>query len=111
MPDQVPHLAVPFRVVGDRAVTVEQDSDSEVTQCVEVILRYRPGARVAAPDFGTPDQAHRQGGADIVTLVEHVERFEPRARVLAEHEGMTLGEFVDRVRVSVERREAEAFGA
>lgn len=79
----IPHLALPLRIVNGQAAVVEQDSDAEVLQCVEVVARYRPGDRVAAPDFGVPDQAHQQRGADLVTVADRIELWEPRVRALA----------------------------
>lgn len=84
---EIPRLALPFRVAGGRAAVVEQDSDQEVLQCVETVMRYRPGDRVAAPDFGVPDQAHQQGGADLVTVADRIEVWEPRVQSLAESLG------------------------
>jgi phage baseplate assembly protein W len=77
----------PFQIVNGRAGTVEQDSPEDVLQCVETIMRFRRGQRPDAPDFGVPDQAHRQGGADPAEVLDAIERFEPRAhRVAAELE-------------------------
>lgn len=72
-----PHLAVPFRIVGGRSATVEQDTPDEITQCVEVILGTRPGERVAVPEFGAPDLVG-QNVIDIDELADAVSRWEPR---------------------------------
>lgn len=103
MADPIPqHLALPFRIVGTRAVAVDQDSDAEILQSVEVLMRYRPGDREAVPDFGVPGQAHRQGGADLVTVAERVELWEPRVRAVAESMGLEVGGLLQQVRVKVQ---------
>jgi phage baseplate assembly protein W len=97
----VPHLALPFRVVNGAAVTLEQDSDADVRQCVRTILAYPLGHREDAPEFGTRDQAHRQGGADLAELADAVERWEDRAHVAAGRDGLV--DYVDRVRIELGR--------
>lgn len=103
MPVGVPHLAVPFRIAGGVAVAVEQDSDEHVLQGVEAILRYRPGHRIDLPEFGTREQAHRQGGANLVELADAVERFDDRVHAAAASLGTDSLGLVERVRVSIER--------
>lgn len=100
MPD-TPRLALPFRVVGRRAVVVEQDSEAEILQCVESVLSYRRGQLAYDPDFGAPDQAHRQGGVDLAGLADPVERIEPRAHDLAASVGTDLLGLTQRVGISV----------
>jgi hypothetical protein len=99
----IPRLALPFRVVAGRAATIEQDSDGEVLQCVDTIVRYRPGDREAAPDFGVPDQAHRQGGADLVTVADRVELWEPRVHALATSLGLDVMGLAQRVQIRAGR--------
>lgn len=103
MPVEVPHLAVPFRIERGRAVVVDQDSEAEVLQCVEAVLRYRPGLRYDLPEFGTRDQAHRQGGANLVELADAVERFEDRVHATAQQAGVDSLGLVEQVRVKVAR--------
>lgn len=105
MHSDVPHLALPLRFRGDRAATIEQDSDADVLQCVETVLRFRRGHLLHAPEFGVPDQAHRQGGADLAGIVDAVSRWEPRAATVAEDLGMDEYGLVQQVRVNVSRTE------
>lgn len=100
---EVPQLAVPFRVEGGEAAVVEQGSDAEVLQCVEAVLRYRPGDRDDLPEFGTRDQAHQQGGARLAELTDAVERYEERVHAVAAREDDTTMGLVDRVRLTVAR--------
>lgn len=81
---EIPHLKMPLTVVDGRALAVEQDSDEEILQAAETVLRYEIGHRVDLPDFGLSDQAFRQGGADREEVREAIEAWEPRARPIVE---------------------------
>jgi hypothetical protein len=50
--DDVPHLALPLRVVGDRFVSVQQDTVDELVATVGAITLFPIGYRVERPDFG-----------------------------------------------------------
>lgn len=83
-----PHLAVPFRIVGGRAATVEDGTLDEVTQNVRVILGTRPGERLVVPEFGLGDPTFGQAGRTPSTadLVEAVAVWEPRATLRVEYQ-------------------------
>lgn len=76
-----PHYDYPFRLnsAGDGAVVLEQDSEDEVSNCVEVILSTRRGERVELSDFGIDDQAFRQNGIDVGHVLAQVRKYEDRA--------------------------------
>lgn len=98
----VPHLSLPLRVVNGRFAVVEQDSPAEIEQAVETVLRY-DGELEATPSFGRPpDLAMLMNGPDPEALVEAVERWEPRARVLVEEDRSALADMQARLRVTVE---------
>lgn len=82
MPVRTPHLRTPFSIVGSSPAEVEQDSDVEIDQCIEAVLRTPVGTRIEDPEFGRPDETFRTQGpnpnADI--YVAAVEAGEPRAR-------------------------------
>jgi hypothetical protein len=99
----IPRLAIPFRIVNGSAAVLEQDSDAEVAQCAEVVVRYRPGDREAAPDFGVPDQTHRQGGADLIVVADRIELWEPRVHALVDSLGFDLTGLAQRLQVRVGR--------
>lgn len=87
----VRRLAMPFRVVGRQAATVEQDSDADVLECCRNVVRYRPGLRTADPTFGAPPQNHRQT-VDLDAVAAAIEEHEDRAHALAvAMETTTLG--------------------
>jgi phage baseplate assembly protein W len=101
----IPHFALPFRMVGGRAVEVEQDSAEDVAACVEAVLRTRPGQRDALPEFGSPDLAFRQLPVDPDDLVAAVETWESRAQLLAEERPDLLDEAALRVRLTLTTEE------
>jgi predicted component of type VI protein secretion system len=94
-----PKLRVPFEIDGDRALTVGQDTDEEIQQCVIAILRTRIGSRSDLPDMGIPDFAFRQNGADLHTISAAIEEYEPRAGFTSFQE---LEDFLDTVHIDLE---------
>lgn len=101
IPVDVPHFKFPFRVAasGRRVMVVEQDSDDEVLDCVEVTLRTRPGDRLDEPEFGLEDQAFVMYRDDnMEEVVNAVRVWEPRARTyIASQE---IADLVERVRLN-----------
>jgi phage baseplate assembly protein W len=97
----IPQFSFPFRLQNDGTapVVVEQDSDDDIVDCVEVLLRTERGSREELPDYGIPDQAFKMGGADYEVLEEAISRWEPRAHAAVEH--VELVDLVERVRVNV----------
>lgn len=84
----------------------EQDSDEDVDACVYAILATPLGHLTHLPEFGTPDQAFRQGGADLDELERCVEQWEDRADVAALRDSGRLAELAagtDRVSVEIRR--------
>jgi hypothetical protein len=77
---QIPHFAIPFRFEAGAAAVNEQDSSSDVATCVEVVLRYRRGTRLSAPDFGIDDPTFSQAPFNGAGLIAAIEEQEPRAR-------------------------------
>lgn len=53
--DEIPHLAWPFRNVGGRFATVDQDTIEDVRQNVHAYLNTGRGERSLSPDFGVED--------------------------------------------------------
>lgn len=83
----IPKLAVPFRVIGGRPQTVEQDSTEEIANCVWAVLTTPLGSREIDPSFGIPEQVFQQGGVDVDDLRSAIEEQEPRAET-----ALTAGE-------------------
>ena len=58
----IPHLRIPFRITSSGAAdVVEQDSIDDVAQCVEVLLRTRPGDRPEVPEYGIDEPLFGEG--------------------------------------------------
>jgi phage baseplate assembly protein W len=81
---RVPHLRVPFEVVGGKAAVVEQDSDQEIIACVVALLSTRLGSRLEEPEYGIPDELFEllTPGMDAAAVLEAIDEWEPRARVV-----------------------------
>lgn len=90
----VPHFNYPFQIRGRKVNTVEQDTVEEVIICVYAVLATELGSRQEEPDFGWPDPAFRQGGADLEEMVSVVDEWEPRADVLSAARWQLLTEYI-----------------
>lgn len=77
--DDLPHLALPLRLTGDRFAAVQQDTEEELATTVLAILSYQLGSRIERPDFGIPDPALAQRPLDLTAMRRAVAAFEPRA--------------------------------
>lgn len=74
-----PHFAIPFRLRGaSGAVVTEQDTEEEILDCVETIVRYNVGHRPEKPDFGIPDPTFSHPSPDIGKIRDSVNTWEPR---------------------------------
>lgn len=72
---QIPHFPVPFKF----GVYTEQDSDQEIEDCVETIIRFPIGQRPEEPEFGIPDQTFAVPAPNVDKIQAAVSRWEPRA--------------------------------
>jgi phage baseplate assembly protein W len=103
---EIPHLALPFRFEDGRAAVNEQDTPDDVADCVEAVLRTRPGEREERPDFGVPDPTFSQAPIDADGIASIVETWEPRARLVAQEAPDVLDDTVRRVRLSLTLEDA-----
>lgn len=100
-----PHFSLPFRRnVNGKCVVNEQDSDSEIIDCVEVLLATERGSREEVPEYGHTDPVFRQGGVDLAALADAITRWEPRAEHFVEREREMIG-MVDEIRVNIMDRD------
>lgn len=79
--DDVPHLALPLRVAGERYVSVQQDTVDEVTTTVAAITLFPLGYRIERPDFGVAPLELQRRPLPVIEIEQAVEAFEPRAEV------------------------------
>jgi hypothetical protein len=80
----VPHFALPFRLVDGKPAVVEQDSYEEIYDCAQAIARCPQGFRLEAPTFGVPDQAFADETRNATVVAAAIEQSEPRTRLLAD---------------------------
>ena len=96
-----PHFAFPFRRgLNGHVVVNEQDSDDDVIDCVEVLLRTNIGERLEEPDYGVIDQTFRMGGADVVYLRGVIAEWEERADIRFDQDEME--DIIDRIRLRIQ---------
>jgi phage baseplate assembly protein W len=77
----VPHLAVPLQVINGQFITVEQDTDDEVAQCVRNICAFERGYRIEDPDFGINDPTFTIMPIDTEDISRALAAYEDRAQV------------------------------
>lgn len=107
--DDIPHLALPLRIVGERFVSVQQDTLDELVACVAAITAFPLGYRVERPDFGVEPMEFDARPLPTVDVEQAVEAYEPRATVsVTEQPYNPLDPGADRLRVEVSMSEAEA---
>jgi phage baseplate assembly protein W len=106
--DNVPHLALPLRIVGDRFVSVQQDTLDELVTNVAVITQFPLGYRVERPDFGIAELELTQQPVAVIDVEQAVEAFEPRATVRVTQQALDpFDSGAARVRIEVNMARAE----
>ena len=93
---RIPHLSVPLKLRGERFSAHEQNSDEEVGQCVESILRTPIGSRLSVPQFGIPTLEFSPNEDHIPEIINAITLWEPRAQEIITETGETLVEFLAR---------------
>lgn len=83
---ETPHFKFPFRFssTGTRIQYVEQDSDDEILDCIEVLLSTTQGERIELPDYGIADQVFRENGVNSAHILAQIRKYEERADVQLE---------------------------
>lgn len=102
---ETPHFALPLRFNRGSTVCNEQDTIEDIADCVEAILRTGPGDLGENPDFGTPPLIFQQRPLNLDDVINRVELWEPRARVVMEEAPIKLDEALARVRATVKLEE------
>lgn len=101
----IPHLAVPLQVINGQFVTVEQDTDDEVAQCVRNICAFERGFRIEDPDFGIADPTFTTMPIDTDDIAIALEDYEDRAMVTIFQEIAPDGSVNIRLEVNVQTSE------
>jgi phage baseplate assembly protein W len=96
-----PHFALPFRINGEKgSVNCEQDSEEEILNCVETILRFPVGHRPERLEFGIPDLTFSENVADKRRIQSALNRWEPRLEMfVSEAEIDKIDELIQRIYV------------
>jgi hypothetical protein len=84
MTPEIPHLALPLRFAGKRAVVVEQDSYEEIAMCVEAAARTTLGEQADMPEFGISHELFGIADVDLAELRAELAASEPRAATIVE---------------------------
>jgi phage baseplate assembly protein W len=84
-----PQFAFPFRLVRGEIEEIEQDTEEEIIQNAEIVIRYPKGYRSAMPEFGLFLQELRQGGADLNQIASSVRTWEPAATIEVVRQALT----------------------
>jgi phage baseplate assembly protein W len=89
--DNIPHLAIPFRVVGEGYAIRQQDTDAEAADCVRNILVFTKGDRIEDLDFGIDDPSFQLQPVDIDDIAQAISEYEPRVDAEIETEDLPDG--------------------
>ena len=100
---QHPHFDLPFRLEARKFAVVEQDTQEDVYNCVEAILRTTVGTRWYVPNFGIPDPTFRISPMDARQLYSQISLNEPRARTLITVGLDDIDHLIEKIRVEVGR--------
>ena len=106
MKPDTPHIAFPFKLSasGKNLLYREQDTEDEVIDCVEVLVRTPVGSRLELPGYGVREQEFSMGGAVKEEIVSACAIWEPRAAVTLEREPELLDGLVDNLRLNIQGR-------
>lgn len=87
---------------GGSLETLEQDTQDEVSQCVEVLLSTVEGQRLELPGYGIPDPTF----SPVISVHEmdaRIAEWEPRAIALLDADVDLLQVLAHKVEVQIER--------
>jgi hypothetical protein len=85
-------------------VTVEQDSEKDVTNCVEAVLRTRVGMRPYVPQFGIEDPVFGNELLPLSAIAAQVSVNEPRATTAISQFIEALDSMIARIKTEVTAR-------
>lgn len=99
MPDQI---AIPPRLLPNgRLQTVEQGSDQEIAQRVNILCRTPPAWLDGRPTFGLQDDTFRDNGADIVEVERQIRALGPDVLARVTEDPSLLDEGLDQIDLQV----------
>lgn len=75
------HLSSPFTITANGALTVEQGTPEDITQCVYRVAVFPEGYREDLPQYGVPELAFEAIPLDLATYEAALNLWEPRAEL------------------------------
>lgn len=102
------HFDLPFRFLRGHAVTVDQDSLDDITNCVEAVLRTLKGQRTELPDFGLDDPAFQLQPINLQAITNAVLAQEPRASMLLDQAPDQFNYLIAKVLAQVSSQEVSS---
>jgi hypothetical protein len=99
MPIDNPEFQLPFKLVSDGALEIEQGAAEEIQQCIYGICCFRIGERLDMPTFGIPDELFQKGGVDLDALENAVLEWEDRAEALFEQDPNWIRTLVSQITI------------
>lgn len=76
--DDIKHLSMPLRLVGDAYATCQQDTNTEAADCVRNILVFPRGLRPEDINFGIDDPTFETQPIDVDDIATTISVYEPR---------------------------------
>lgn len=100
MPDRLRWGPLALNPVTGRLATVPQDSDDDIAQQIEAVVRHRLGRRTDVPEMGVPDPTFKELplSDDMVAMREVIDRHVPTASVLLSGGDALIEELVAEIR-------------
>ena len=91
----IPHFDLPFRFAPNKHARVcQQDTETDVTNCVHAALRTTRGTRYYISTFGITDPTFQISPVDINTIEAEVAENEPRARMILDQTVDIIRDFI-----------------
>jgi phage baseplate assembly protein W len=92
---EAPHFQIPFNFgANGHATCVEQDSEDDIFQCIQSVVKTPRGFRLELPGFGIDDPVFKEGGPDTADIASAIATWEPRANAVVD---LTQDENVDQL--------------
>lgn len=99
----VPHFDLPFRLSGTSFAVTEQDSERDIGNCVETIIRTPYGSRDDNPNFGLDDHTFENQPLAKDAIIAQIEDQEPRSTILITETPDKIDRLIDNLKIEVNR--------
>ena len=101
----IPHFDMPFTFAPDgHALEVEQNSEREITNCVEAVIRTAIGFRSYVPNFGIEDPVFAAVPMNLAAIKTQVEANEPRSQTTGISDVDRLDQMINNITLEVAAR-------